>query len=683
MTYVGLTSVGSLSHIMPIAPPSNSRGLGLSKYASSSGKSYKPGYTSGYTGKPPATTSHSYTSSNTYRSATSGIYSSGRLKGLASSERKPLDSLEVGYLKREPIYSTRTLSNSLPDYSRKPPIPRDYSSVSTAFSSSSRFLHQDSDTRRRRNSVSSVYTPYSSQKSLSNISNISSNLDKLTLNEDTSARRLSENKSYRWESGYRSLTPTRFPSTSHGNSAHLPSLSGHSAISPSRRHSLMHEREVDTDYVSERLRALSTERDSDYDTHPVGSYFREKKDVRKASVGNNIDVKKSSSGSSNTDDISVNSTSNLGSLARKSSSNLIISDALSNKVSSTSGRTTAEGLVGLKNLGNTCYMNSILQCLSNTKPLLEYCIKENYDVNSSSSQKGAIVRAFSSLLQSVWKDGPSSMGVSPNNFKSVFQKFAPRFAGYSQQDAQEFLRYLLQGLHDDINRVKYRPKASTSEDNDYMSDSQKAATAWKKYLTYDDSKIVDLFVGQLKSTLRCCVCGYSSVTFDPFWDLSVPIPKGSTEVNLKECLNLFTREEILDGDERPMCAKCKSRQRCTKTFSVYKLPKILVIHLKRFAMQKYRAKLTTVVNFPTGTFDMGSFCADGKFLHNAKYSLYAVCNHTGSTHSGHYTAYCKQPYSEEWHDFNDSRVSSVAVHNLVSSMAYVLFYELHGSQYSD
>jgi ubiquitin carboxyl-terminal hydrolase 2/21 len=77
--------------------------------------------------------------------------------------------------------------------------------------------------------------------------------------------------------------------------------------------------------------------------------------------------------------------------------------------------------------------------------------------------------------------------------------------------------------------------------------------AWSRYLQFDNSKIVDIFVGQLKSTLTCTVCNHKSVTFDPFWDLSVSLPPNilSTEsVNLTECLALFTKEEVLDGDEK-------------------------------------------------------------------------------------------------------------------------------------
>ena len=128
--------------------------------------------------------------------------------------------------------------------------------------------------------------------------------------------------------------------------------------------------------------------------------------------------------------------------------------------------------------------------------------------------------------------------------------------GYNQQDAQEFLRYLLEGLHEDVNRVAVKPKPIEHDVPDNLSDADKAVESWRRYLRRDDSKIVDLFVGQLKSTLQCVQCGHCSVTFDPFWDLSLPIPSSSSSsgkgVRLQHCLDLFAKEEVLDGDEKPV-----------------------------------------------------------------------------------------------------------------------------------
>ncbi|KAM6933571.1 ubiquitin carboxyl-terminal hydrolase 2-like [Xenentodon cancila] len=338
---------------------------------------------------------------------------------------------------------------------------------------------------------------------------------------------------------------------------------------------------------------------------------------------------------------------------------------------------SAQGLVGLKNLGNTCFMNSILQCLSNTQSLRDYCLHNSHhrDLNNNSRTNTALMEEFAKLVQTLWTTS-SSDAVSPSEFKSQIQRYAPRFMGYNQQDAQEFLRFLLDGLHNEVNRVTFRPRGPM-EDFDHLPDDEKGKKMWSKYLEREDSKIVDLFVGQLKSSLTCCHCGFCSTVFDPFWDLSLPIAKKSYgEVSLMDCMRLFTKEDILDGDEKPTCCRCKARRRCTKKFTIQKFPKILVLHLKRFSEARRSSKLSTFVNFPMKDLELREFASENT---NAIYSLYAVSNHSGTTMGGHYTAYCRNPNSGEWYTFNDSRVTPMSSSQVRSSDAYVLFYELVSS----
>ncbi|XP_033953402.1 ubiquitin carboxyl-terminal hydrolase 2a isoform X2 [Pseudochaenichthys georgianus] len=338
---------------------------------------------------------------------------------------------------------------------------------------------------------------------------------------------------------------------------------------------------------------------------------------------------------------------------------------------------SAQGLVGLKNLGNTCFMNSILQCLSNTHSLRDYCLHNSHrrDLNNNSRTNTALMEEFAKLLQTMWTSS-SSEAVSPSEFKTQIQRYAPRFVGYNQQDAQEFLRFLLDGLHNEVNRVTVRPRGSV-EDFDHLPDEEKGKKMWSKYLEREDSKIVDVFVGQLKSSLTCSHCGFCSTVFDPFWDLSLPIAKGYGEVSLMDCMRLFTKEDVLDGDEKPTCYRCKARRRCTKKFTIQKFPKILVLHLKRFSEARRTSKLSTFVNFPMKDLDLREFASENCL--NAVYNLYAVSNHSGTTMGGHYTAYCRNPNSGEWYTFNDSRVTPMSSSQVRSSDAYVLFYELASS----
>jgi len=333
------------------------------------------------------------------------------------------------------------------------------------------------------------------------------------------------------------------------------------------------------------------------------------------------------------------------------------------------------GCCGLRNIGNTCFMNSVIQCLSNTKQLTSYLLKDEHlrEINTSnSSMKGSLIKAFASVIKNLWKGG--GRVVDPSSLKGAVNRFAPRFSGYNQEDSQEFLRYLLEGLHEDVNRVLTKPQPINSEIDSSLSVCEQAMEAWKRYLRRDDSQLVDLFVGQLKSTLRCSDCGYESVTFEPFWDLSLGIPSRSGEVSLLDCFESFTKEEILDGDEMPTCERCKTRKKCSKRYSLYRLPKILVIHLKRFSpSDRFRQKLSTTVTFPLTGLSLSRY-SDSSSTNT--YNCYAVSNHSGTLYSGHYTAYAKHSQSGQWYSYNDSRVSKCSSSSVMSNENYLLFFEL-------
>jgi len=340
-----------------------------------------------------------------------------------------------------------------------------------------------------------------------------------------------------------------------------------------------------------------------------------------------------------------------------------------------SSSSSAGGASGLRNIGNTCFMNSVIQCLSNTKLLTNYLLNDEHvrDINTSnSSMKGSLIKAFATVIKSLWKS--NGRVVDPSSLKGAVQRFAPRFSGYNQEDSQEFLRYLLEGLHEDVNRVLTKPQPIHSEIDSSLSVCEQAMEAWKRYIRRDDSHLVDLFVGQLKSTLRCSHCNHESVTFEPFWDLSLGIPSKTGEVSLLDCLDSFTKEETLDGDEMPTCEQCKTRRKSTKRYTLYRLPKILVVHLKRFSpSERSRNKLSTTVTFPLTGFNLSRYTDS---VSNSSYNCYAISNHSGTLYSGHYTAFAKHSQSGQWHSYNDSRVSKCSSSNVISNEAYLLFFEL-------
>eukprot|EP00644_Phytophthora_capsici_P011672 jgi/Phyca11/572889/estExt2_Genewise1.C_PHYCAscaffold_500167 len=238
-------------------------------------------------------------------------------------------------------------------------------------------------------------------------------------------------------------------------------------------------------------------------------------------------------------------------------------------------------------------MNSCLQCVSNLPVLVKYFhpgLVYAREINDSSPTKGALANAFGDLIKALWT-GDKFTAIRPVELKRVIGKVASRFTGYDQQDAQEFLRFLLDGLHEDLNRVRKKPAYYEIKDRPNAKDRDVSDEYWKFYLERNASALSELFCGQLRSEIICETCTHRSLCFDVFWDLSLPVPKkpgknsaashmrisssffsggraasettantGSTSggMSIHDCLKAYTEQEFLSDDAAYYCSKCKT-----------------------------------------------------------------------------------------------------------------------------
>ena len=289
---------------------------------------------------------------------------------------------------------------------------------------------------------------------------------------------------------------------------------------------------------------------------------------------------------------------------------------------------------GLNNIGNTCYMNSVIQCLAASNPIVKYTLNKKISVETSESD---LSHEFFKLLRLMYSG--EFLSFSPTSFRESFIREHKEFDNFNPQDSQEFLIQLLNSLHEEL----------------------------RDQCVNDKSILSDAFRGQLKSTLVCKSCMSVSDMVIPFWTLSLdlPIEKFMEKLTLEDCLSTFTEPEELNSDSGWICSQCGVPSAATKTLSILS-PDYLIIHLKRFSYSDSGpTKLKYKVKFPLEGLDLGSY----------KFDLYAVVCHFGFITGGHYTSLTKNVNCGAWFKFSDSNINEDGPNDDTPADAYVLFYQ--------
>jgi ubiquitin carboxyl-terminal hydrolase 8 len=412
------------------------------------------------------------------------------------------------------------------------------------------------------------------------------------------------------------------------------------------------------------------------------------------------------------------------------------------------------GLSGLSNIGNTCYMNSALQCLSASNLFVSFLIKKRFvsdikqniidelgdkerekrkkkckttiDINDDSDNDSDVSiylrdvkeKYYNSmtynsykLFKNMWK---TNSVITPRTFKARLGKYCETFKGSKQQDSEEFINFLLNQIHDEIKcKVSLRYKNIPQEIVDYIKlrkdiykeikDEQdpdiiqkklkefyefterfdrfetiyKSLDYWDSYLKKNHSPIIDIFSGLFMGQITCTKCNKKSINFESFNILPLPIPDKAS--NLQDCLQGFSKTEVLDGDNKYNCITCKEHTVANKNMYLWDLPEHLIIQLKRFTNNG----MTTRKNNDTIKFPLENLTFAENYHEyrprNYSYNLYGVVYHMGSLSGGHYIAFTKNPLNNKWYRFNDSMVHHIPDKDIEAEImnggSYILFYK--------
>ncbi|XP_057311680.1 uncharacterized protein LOC130649421 [Hydractinia symbiolongicarpus] len=301
---------------------------------------------------------------------------------------------------------------------------------------------------------------------------------------------------------------------------------------------------------------------------------------------------------------------------------------------------------GLGNMGNTCFLNSVLQVLTYTPPLANYLL--SCDHKNKCQCVGFCMQCELIIhITRIFHHNPQHGCVRPSSIIGKLSCIGKTFRVGRQEDAHEFLRYVVEGIQKSDYAGKQLDKAS-------------------KETTVANA----IFGGYCRSQVKCLHCHHESNTFDPIMDINLDIKECS---NILQSLNKFVRPDRLDGDNKYFCERCRTKRVAQKRETIHREPNVLTLQLKRFDYSKmFGGKISKDIHFPDAM-NIRPFMSNtqGEPVH---YDLYSVLVHSGySCNSGHYYCYVKAP-NGSWYEMNDNRVCSVGWHVVKNAQAYLLFY---------
>jgi ubiquitin C-terminal hydrolase len=338
--------------------------------------------------------------------------------------------------------------------------------------------------------------------------------------------------------------------------------------------------------------------------------------------------------------------------------------------------------LGLANLGNTCFLNVILQALRNTPQMATIFLTDGDAKLRDGSKKHGIVSAFQTLMRDFWNHPApegSSKTLVPRGFMhslhTVLREMDDDWYHPGEQaDAAEALQYILDSLHDGTcRRVKMDVvgDAASGIERSYI----KAINSWAGFFAKEYSSIVQSFYGQNAMMITCDLCGNTSERYEPWTMIKAPIPGadtvGAPVPTLDDCLRAAHTSETIEDYS---CDVCKKKTTATMKNSISHLPPVTIVSVKRFtnAGRKVRGKIAWDL-------DCVDFAPHMAFPHDplsggvpdTVYETIAVIQHHGSLHGGHYTMHAK--HDTEWYEYDDGSVHKSHPGAVVTADSYIAF----------
>jgi ubiquitin carboxyl-terminal hydrolase 8 len=328
------------------------------------------------------------------------------------------------------------------------------------------------------------------------------------------------------------------------------------------------------------------------------------------------------------------------------------------------------GLTGLVNVGNTCYLNSCMQLLSHTYELNELLEQNNLEINKCIESK--IFLEWNSLRKMMWSE---NCCIAPYGFVKTVQHVSKIknniFTEFSQNDVFEFLLFIIDCLHESLKRkVKMNINGVIKNDKDFLA--KKCFEMIKNVYNNEYSEIINIFYGTSVTHINDFITNKSiNIIAEPFSILSLCIPNNkASSCSIINCFDLYTQKEELINENQVFNEATGKKQNAIKTISFWSLPNVLIIELKRYTNNNNKIK--TIISTPLIDLNLSKYIS-GYNPESYVYDLFGTGNHFGNTTGGHYTSNIKNP-NGKWYSFNDNNINEITEDKIINANTYSLFY---------